>query len=106
MCSWCGKFAGIAHLTHRAQDVLVAGAAAEVRRQHLAQRRVIDIRLLFERAGGQHQETGGAEAALQRMVVDERLLQRMQLAAILRRSCQALDRAQLAPLRLHREHQA
>ena len=43
-----------------------------------------------------------AKTALQRMLVPEGLLQRIEIA-ILR---QALDRKHLAPLRLHREHRA
>jgi hypothetical protein len=56
---------------------------------------------LEERAAG-HEHAGRAVAALQRVLLGERLLDRMQLAAGL----QSLDRAHLAAVGLHREHGA
>ena len=58
--------------------------------------------MLFQRVGGEHQEARRAVAALQPVMRDERLLQRMQLAAVR----QPLHGAYLLALRLHREHQA
>ena len=63
---------------------------------------VADVGLALEHAGRQHQKARRAEAALQSVVLDERLLQRVQLVAVR----QALDGADLASLGLHREHQA
>ena len=87
---------------HRRDDVLIAGAAAEVRRQHVEHVLVADVGVLLQRVHRQHQEARRAEAALQAVMRDERALQRMQ-RAVLR---QSLDGADLLALRLHREHQA
>ena len=87
---------------HRVEDVEIAGAAAEIGRQRLAQPRLVDIGLALQHAQGQHQESRGAEAALQRVTVDEGPLQRVQLIAV----GEPLHRPYLATLRLAREHQA
>src|SRR5262249_54097067 len=50
----------------------------------------------------QHEKPRRAEAALQAVIVDERLLQRMQLVAVR----QAFDGADLPAFGLHRKHQA
>src|SRR5581483_3612720 len=63
---------------HGPDDVLIAGAAAEIGRQHLDKVGVADVRLALEHADGQHQEAGRTEAALQAVVIHERLLQGMQ----------------------------
>src|ERR1700761_8965239 len=68
----CDFFA--AHLVtgrlHSLDDVLIAGAAAEVRRQHVEQFLVVNVRILLQRIGGEHQEARGAVAALQTVVLD------------------------------------
>src|SRR6266851_375039 len=86
---------------HGGDDVLVAGAAAQVRRQHVQQLGVTDLRLALQHTGGEHQESRGAEAALHAVMGDEGALQRMQVVAF----GQALDRAARAALGLYREHQ-
>src|SRR5215831_6134420 len=50
---------------HRLDDVLIAGAAAQVRGQHVNQLLVADVRLALQHAGDQHEEAGRAEAALE-----------------------------------------
>src|SRR5207248_5342259 len=87
---------------HCLQDVLVARAAAKVGREDLPEVRVADVRLGLEHAGGQHQEARRAEAALQAVVLPERLLQRMERLALR----EAFDGADLRALRLHGEHEA
>src|SRR5262249_45916365 len=63
---------------------------------------VADVGLALEHPGCKHQEARGAEAALQAVVLDERLLQGMQLVAV----GEAFHRTDRPPLRLHGEHQA
>src|SRR5262245_53650019 len=105
---WVPAFAGttaVAHLVaggvHRLDDVGIAGAAAEIGGEHVEQVLVADVGLALEHAGRQHQKAGRAEAALQAVIVDEGLLQRMQHVAL----CQALDGADRPALGLHRKHQ-
>src|SRR2546430_2464522 len=84
----------VARRPHRPDDVLVAGAAAEVGREDIEQVLVADVGALLQRVHRQHQETGRAEAALQAMMRDEGLLQRMQRIAVR----QPLDGADFLPL--------
>src|SRR5687767_12251934 len=60
------------------------------------------MRLPLKRVRRKHQKARRAKSALQAMVIDESLLQRMQLVP----GCQTLDRAYLFPLRLDSKHQA
>src|SRR2546422_5734390 len=81
-------------------DVHVAGAAAEVPRDRLA-----DLQLGRRRVVGQERDRGHhhprrAEAALQAVLLMEALLHRMELAALL----ETFDRADAGLIRLHREH--
>src|SRR6266700_743856 len=87
---------------HGLDDVLIAGAAAKIGGQDIEHRLVVDVGVLLQRIGGQHQEAGRAEAALQPVMRDEGALQRMQRVA----GGETLHGANLAALRLHREHQA
>src|SRR6202040_1834161 len=50
---------------HRLDDVLVAGAAAQVRGEHVDQLVIGDLRLALQHARDQHEEARRAEAALQ-----------------------------------------
>jgi len=52
------------HTPRRLDDVLVAGAAAQVRRQELNKRLVIELLTAFQRADDQHQKARCAETAL------------------------------------------
>src|SRR6476660_2885710 len=61
---------------YRLDDVLVACAAAQVRRQYVEQIVIADIGLALAYADRQHQKTRGTEAALQAVVVHEGLLHR------------------------------
>src|SRR4051794_20631525 len=69
-CSHLGR-----RRAHRREDVGVARAAAEVRRQHVGEVLVIDVRLALEHAGGEHQEAGRAIAALQAVMLHEGTLE-------------------------------
>src|SRR5215510_9350379 len=91
----------VARGAHRLDDVLITGAAAEIGREHVEQLLVIDVRILLQRIGGQHQEARRAEAALQRVMRDEGALQWMQIV----RRAESLDGTDVLILRLHREHQ-
>src|SRR5262249_42458724 len=83
-------------------DVLIAGTATEIRRQHVEQIAIGDIGFALKHADGQHQEAGRAETALQAVMIHEGLLDRVQLFAI----CQPFDRPDLTAVRLHGKHQA
>src|SRR5580704_2092695 len=87
---------------HRLDDVLIAGAAAKIGREHVDEVVVVDVRLAFQHSGDQHEEAGRAEAALQPMVLHEGALKDGELLA----RGQALDRADRLSGGLHREHQA
>src|SRR6266566_1532353 len=67
---------------HCLDDVLIAGAAAQVRGQRFDQFRVADVGLALEHADGQHQKPRRAKAALQAVVLHERALQWMQRLAV------------------------
>src|ERR671914_212570 len=58
--------------------------------------------LPLKRVRRKHQKSRRAKSALQAVVIDESLLQRMQLVA----GCQTLDGANLLSLRLDGKHQA
>src|SRR5438874_10014631 len=75
-------------------DVLIARAAAEVPLERLADLSLARRGILVEQADDRHDHPGRAEAALQRVLLVERLLDGMQLA-VLR---QALDRRDLRPV--------
>ena len=86
---------------HGLDDILVAGAAAEIGGQHIDQIVVADVGLALQHAGHQHQKAGRAEAALQAVIFHEGALQRIQFVAV----GKAFDGADLFALGLHREHQ-
>ena len=86
---------------HRIEDVEIAGAAAKIGRQRLAQPLLVDIGLALQHARGQHQEARGAEPALQRVMVDEGLLQRVQPVAV----GEPFHRPDLGAVGLGGEHQ-
>src|SRR5882724_11750536 len=72
---------------HRLDDVLVAGAAAQVPRQRPPHVLLGGIRVLLEQGRGGHYHARGAEPALQAVLLLEALLERVQLAG----AGQALD---------------
>ena len=93
---------GTGDLGHRAEDVPVAGAAAQHAGQFRGEIVLRHLGLVAEQVVGTQQEAGRAEAALQRVVPAERLLQRVQFP----RPAQALDREHLGSVELAREQQA
>ena len=93
---------GTGDLGHRAEDVPVAGAAAQHARQLRGQLVPGHLRSVAEQVVGAEQEAGRAKAALQRVVPAERLLQRVQLP----RPAQALHGQHLGAVELTGEQQA
>ena len=73
----CGHFlaqALVHGLLDRADDVLVAGAAAEVAGEELAQLGIGLLLAALHDLPGAHNEAGGAEAALDGSLIDKGLL--------------------------------
>src|SRR5712691_4501988 len=87
---------------HRLDDVHVARAATEVALETLPDLVIGRVRVLREEVGRGHDEAGGAVAALQAVLVPERLLQRVELAVL----GHALDRGEVPALGLDGEHRA
>src|SRR3954453_21177843 len=87
---------------HGLDDVLIARAATEVRRQNLENLLVRQFGIGLQRVYRKHQEAGRAEAALERMMGDEGLLHGVQFVAV----GETFDRSDALALRLDREHQA
>ena len=91
-----------ARIEHRLDDLHVASAAADIAGKHLADSLGIGVRLFRQQRMRRCQNAGGAEAALQSMMLAERRLERTQLVALR----QALDRRNLKAVRLHRKNEA
>src|SRR5918996_3555417 len=87
---------------NRLDDVVVAGAAAQVALEPLADLGFGGRRVALHQVDRAHDHAGRAEAALQPVMLAERRLHRVQLA-VLR---QALDGGDLRALGLYREHGA
>src|SRR4051812_23868602 len=88
----------------RQNDVLVAGAAAEVALELLANGVVVQIvTLAMHDVDRGHDHAGRAEAALQAVILPERLLHRVQRRAIRR---ETLDGPDLVAVRHHRQRGA
>ena len=87
----------------RIDDLLVAGAAAQVAADRLADLLLGRPRVGVEQRLRRDQHARRAVAALQRVRLAEAVLQHAQRAVGLR---QALDRGDAVAVRLHREHQA
>src|SRR5687767_8375545 len=81
-------------------DVHVAGAATQVATDPFADLVLGGIRVLAEQPGGLHDHPGGAEAALEAVLVPERLLERVESGAV----GEALDGPDLAAVGLDGEH--
>src|SRR5690242_19533507 len=87
---------------HRLDDVLVAGAAAQVARQRPADLFLARVRVLVEQLlGGQHHPRR-AEAALEPVLLPKALLKRVQLAG----GGHALHGGDLVPVGLDGQHRA
>src|SRR5215472_120540 len=85
-----------------ADDLVVAGAAAEVAGEPVARLSLRRIQIAVEQRLGSDQQARRAEAALQRRMFQEFSLQRMQVVP----ARHALDRLNLVAFRLDRKHQA
>src|SRR3989440_8188462 len=84
-------------------DVLVAGAAADVALEPAPDLRLGEpVAVRAEELDAGHDHPRGAEATLERVVLPEGLLERMELAALR----ETLDRLELAAVGLDREHGA
>src|SRR3984893_19116362 len=83
-------------------DEVVAGAAAEVPGQHLADLLARRCGLLAEERAGAHDDPGGAVAALEPVLGPEGLLHRMQAVG----GGDALDGGDTPPVGLHGQHEA
>src|SRR4051812_5136691 len=84
----------------RRHDAGVSRTAADVSAQHLAQLLFGRFRIAREKIAERHQDSGRAEAALQRVMVLERLLQLVELAAV---AGERFHRFHVAAFGLHRE---
>src|SRR5215472_13389943 len=83
---------------HRLDDVLVAGAPAQVPRQRPADVLLAGARVLGEQRLGGHHHARGAEPALETVLGPETLLQRVQLAG----AGQPFDGLDVVAVGLHR----
>src|SRR5438128_2571303 len=86
----------------RRHDAGVAGTAADVSAQHLAQLLFGRFRVAREKIAERHENAGRAEAALQGVMVLKRLLQLVQLAVV---AGERLHGLHVAALGLHRQRQ-
>ena len=87
---------------HRLDDVVVAGAAAQVALETFAHLGFARVRVLVEQAGRRHDHPRRAVTALQPVVLHERPLHRVQLAV----GGQTLDRDHVGTVGLDRQHGA
>src|SRR5919106_290364 len=87
---------------HGAHDLVVAGAAAEIAGQPVAHLGLAGVGIAVEQGFGGDQEPRRTDAALQRGMLQELHLQRVQLLAV-RHALDGLDRAALG---FRRQHQA
>src|SRR5918994_1376391 len=86
----------------RLDDPQVAGAAAEVACERLAELLVARVRVLAKKRLHRHEEARRTEAALERVSLVERALKRVELPV----RGQPFHRPERPPVRLHCEHQA
>src|SRR6266568_5045526 len=88
---------------NRFDDVVIAGAAAQVALELLADGPLLErVALAVDDVDRGHDHAGGAEAALQAVVLAERLLHRVQLAV----GREPLDGQHLGAVGLQREQRA
>src|SRR5262249_61091614 len=71
-----------ARLEHGLNDGDIAGAAAEIAREHLAHARSVAVRLLAEQRVRGRDHAGRAEAALQGVVLAKGFLQRREIGVV------------------------
>src|SRR3954449_10885042 len=96
----CAADVALGGVAHRAHDVVVAGAAAEVALEPVADLLLARVRVALQEVGGRHDHARRAVAALERVVFPERLLERVQGSVGARH---ALDRLDLAAVGLDGE---
>ena len=106
---WYGSRLGVASgfrrlrgCADRLHDRLVPRAAAEVAAERAADRLLVRVRVALEQVDGGHDDPGRAEAALEPVVLHERVLQRVPHAA----PRQPLDGRDLRSFGLQGEHGA
>ena len=87
---------------NRFDDVVVAGATAEVALEAEANRFLVGVGLVLQQANGRHDHAGGAVAALQAVLLPEAFLDRVQLAVLL----EPFDRDDVGALGLEGEDRA
>src|SRR5262245_22327034 len=82
----CGMSASLLELgggvLDRLHNLVVAGTAADISGDALADLGFAGLLVLLQQALGRHDHAGGAEATLQAMLLPEALLYRVQLAAL------------------------
>jgi len=86
----------------RVDDVLIAGAAAEIAIERVADFLLGGVGVAFEELAGSHDHAGGAEAALEAVLVPESLLDGVEVAI----GGEAFDGDDVAAVGLDREHGA
>src|ERR1700694_5297543 len=79
MAALCLRLHPLCGVLDRGHDVLVPGAAAQVALQPVANLRLGGSRVSREQVAAGHDHSGGAEAALQAVLLPERVLQRVKL---------------------------
>src|SRR5215468_6545488 len=92
----------LGRVLHGLDDIDVAGAAAEIARDRLADVLLARVLVALEERHTRHHHARSAVAALQSVLLGEALLHRMQLSALL----EAFDRTHLRTVCLHCEHRA
>src|SRR5262249_21747388 len=97
-----GRAHGGSGVFHRAHDLVVARAPAEIAGQPVADLGVARVRVALQQRAAGHEEAGGADPALQRRVLEELLLQRVQRLA----PGHALDGLDPAAVHLAAQHEA
>src|SRR5262249_15491535 len=98
------SFHGLGPGRNRFDDVVIAGAAAEIAFELVTDGGIVEVvALAVHHVDRGHDHAGGAIAALQPMMLAERLLHRMQRTVRLR---EALDRGDVGALDLPSENRA
>src|SRR5205807_5377266 len=87
---------------NRLDNMLIAGAAAEVPLNSVPDFFFAGIRISLEKLGGSHDHARGAIAALQSMVLPKALLHRMEFSI----GGKAFNRSYLGAIGLHRQQRA
>src|SRR5205809_977488 len=91
---------------HRGENLVVVLAAAQIARDAMRQFLTRRTWIGFEIPDRRHHEARHAERALEALLLDDRLLHRVQLHLIALARREALDRDDLLPARAVREHRA